>query len=91
MLERGQQGKFKTILRAYGLAVGFIVLFLWVSRRKGGKHCRLLTILELIIGAVSIITGVYNIILANLSVFTCLCLLIGTALILINAQKLVYS
>ena len=31
MLEGGHQGKFRTILRAYGLALGFILLFLWVA------------------------------------------------------------
>jgi hypothetical protein len=31
MLEEGHQGKFRTILKAYGLALGFIVLFLWVA------------------------------------------------------------
>jgi len=128
MLEEGQQGKFRTILKAYGLALGFIVLFLWVAvlaaslilyvlgfkvpemlisseaqisaagycwlfkefyipHRKGEKHYRLLTILGLIIGIIVIITGVYNIVLANLNVFTYLCLVIGSALIFINVKN----
>jgi hypothetical protein len=128
MLEGGHQGKFRTILKAYGLALGFILLFLWVAvlaaslilyvlgfkvpemlisseaqisavgycwlfidfyypRKRGEKHYRLLTILELIIGAVLIITGVYNIVLANLNVFTYLCLIIGAALIFINVKN----
>jgi hypothetical protein len=127
MLKGKKQGKFRNILRAYGLALGFIVLVLWVAvlamslilyllgfkvpemlisleaqisaagycwlfsifyypRKRGEKHYRLLTILELIIGAVLIITGVYNIALAKLNVFTYLCLIIGTALIFINAK-----
>jgi hypothetical protein len=127
MLEGGHQGNFRTILKAYGLALGFIVLFLWVvvlvaslilymlgfkvpeilispeaqnsavgycwlfidfyyPRTRAEKHYRLLTILELIIGAVLIITGVYNIALAKLNVFTYLCLIIGVALIFINAK-----
>jgi len=127
MLEGKKQGKFRNILRAYGLAFGFIVLVLWVAvlavslilyflgfkvpemlisseaqisavgycwlfnhfyyqRKRGEKHYRLLTILELIIGAVLIITGVYNIALAKLNVFTYLCLIIGVALIFINAK-----
>jgi hypothetical protein len=127
MLEGKKQGKFRNILRAYGLAFGFIVLVLWVAvlavslilyflgfkvpemlisseaqisavgycwlfidfyypRKRGEKHYRLLTILELLIGAVLIITGVYNIALAKLNVFTYLCLIIGVALIFINAK-----
>jgi len=127
MLEGKKQGKFRNILRAYGLAFGFIVLVLWVAvlavslilyflgfkvpemlisseaqisavgycwlfidfyypRKRGEKYYRLLTILELIIGAVLIITGVYNIALAKLNVFTHLCLIIGVALIFINAK-----
>jgi hypothetical protein len=127
MLEGKKQGKFRNILRAYGLAFGFIVLVLWVAvlavslilyflgfkvpemlisseaqisaagycwlfidfyyqRKRGEKHYRLLTILELIIGAVLIITGVYNITLAKLNVFTYLCLIIGVALIFINTK-----
>jgi len=31
ILEGSQQSKFRTILRAYGLTVGFIILFLWVA------------------------------------------------------------
>jgi hypothetical protein len=128
MLEGKKQGKFRNILRAYGLAFGFIVLVLWVAvlavslilyflgfkvpemlisseaqisaagycwlfidfyypRKRGEKHYRLLTILELLIGAVLIITGVYNIALAKLNVFTYLCLIIGTALIFINVKN----
>jgi len=128
MLEEGRQSKFRIILRAYGLAVGFIVLVLWITLlavslilyvlgfnipemlisseaqisavgycwlfndfyypRKGGeKHSRLLTTLELIIGIIVILTGVHNIILTNLNVFTYLCLIIGTALIFINAKN----
>jgi hypothetical protein len=127
MLEVKKQGKFRNILKAYGLAFGFIVLVLWVAvlavslilyflgfkvpeilisseaqisavgycwlfndfyypRKREEKHYRLLTILELIIGAVLIITGVYNIALAKLNVFTYLCLIIGVALIFINAK-----
>jgi len=127
MLEVKKQGKFRNILKAYGLAFGFIVLVLWVAvlavslilyflgfkvpeilisseaqisavgycwlfndfyypRKRGEKHYRLLTILGLIIGAVLIIRGVYNIVLANLNVFTYLCLIIGIALIFINAK-----
>jgi hypothetical protein len=128
MLEGRKQSKFGTILRTYGLALGFIVLFLWVAalaaslilyvlgfkvpemlispeaqmsavgycwllnefyipRRRGEKHYRLLTFLELTVGVILIITGVYNIILTNLNVFTYLCLIMGTVLILINAKK----
>jgi hypothetical protein len=128
MLEEGQQGKFRTILKAYGLALGFIVLFLWVAVlatslilyvlgfkvpemlisseaqisaagycwlfndfyypcKRREKHYRPLTILGLTIGIIVIITGVYNIVLANLSFFTYLCLIIGTALIFINAKN----
>jgi hypothetical protein len=127
MLDEGQQGKFRSIIKAYGLALGFIVLFAWVvvlvvslilymlgfrvpeilvsseaqisatgycwlfidfyyPHKREEKHYRLLTILELIIGAVLIITGVYNIALAKPNVFTYLCLIIGTALIFINAK-----
>jgi hypothetical protein len=127
MLKGKKQGKFRNILRAYGLALGFIVLVLWVAvlavslilyflgfkvpemlisseaqisavgycwlfndfyypRKREEKHYRLLTILGLIIGAVLIIRGVYNIVLANLNVFTYLCLIIGAALIFINAK-----
>jgi hypothetical protein len=127
MLEGGHQGNFRNILKGYGLALGSIVLFLWVvvlvvslilymlgfnvpdmlisseaqisatgycwlfidfyyPRKRGEKHYRLLTILGLIIGAVLIIRGVYNIVLANLNVFTYLCLIIGIALIFINAK-----
>ena len=128
MLKGKKQGKFRNILRAYGLAFGFIVLFLWVAvlavslilyflglkvpemlisseaqisaagycwlfndfyypRNRGEKHSRLLTTLESIIGIIVIITGIHNIILTNLNVFTYLCLIIGTALIFINAKK----
>jgi len=128
MLKGGKQSKFRIVLRAYGLAVGFIVLVLWfavlavslilyvlgfkvlemlispeaqisalgycwllnefyIPRRRGEKHYRLLTILELIIGVILIITGVYNIVLANLNAFIYLCLIIGTALIFINAKN----
>jgi hypothetical protein len=128
MLDKGQQGKFRNILRAYGLAFGFIVLFLWVAvlavslilyflglkvpemlisseaqisaagycwlfndfyhpRNRGEKHYRLLTTLESIIGIIVIITGIHNIILTNLNVFTYLCLIIGTALISISAKN----
>jgi hypothetical protein len=128
MLEGDQRSKFRIILRAYGLPVGFIVLFLWVAvlatslilyvlgfkvaemlisseaqisaagycwlfndfyypRKKGEKHYRLLATLESIIGIIVIITGVHNIILTNLNVFTYLCLIIGTALIFINAKN----
>jgi hypothetical protein len=128
MLKGKKQDKFRNILRAYGLAFGFIVLVLWVAvlavslilyflgfkvpeilispeaqisaagycwlfidfyypRKRGEKHYRLLTILELLIGAVLIITGVYNIALAKLNVFTYLCLIIGTALIFINVKN----
>jgi hypothetical protein len=128
MLEEGQQGKFRTILKAYGLALGFIVLFLWVAvlaaslilyvlgfkvpemlisseaqisaagycwlfnefyipHRKGEKHYRLLTILGLTIGIIVIITGLYNIVLANLNFFTYLCLVIGSTLIFINVKN----
>jgi hypothetical protein len=128
VLDEGQQGKFRSNIKAYGLALGFIVLFVWVvvlaaslilymlgfkvpeilisleaqisatgycwlfidfyyPRKRGEKHYRLLTILETIIGAVLIITGVYNIALANLNVFTYLCLIIGTALIFINVKN----
>jgi hypothetical protein len=31
ILEGSQQSKFRTILRAYGLTAGFIILFLWVA------------------------------------------------------------
>jgi hypothetical protein len=127
MLGGGQHSKFRIISRTYGLAVGFIVLFLWVTvlavslilyvlgfkvpemlispeasmsavgycwllnefyipRRRGEKRYRLLTFLELSVGVILIITGVYNIVLANLNVFTYLCLIIGTALIFINAK-----
>jgi len=127
MLKGKKQDKFRNILKAYGLAFGFIVLVLWVAvlavslifyflglkvpemlisseaqisaagycwlfidfyypRKREEKHYRLLTILELIIGAVLIITGVYNIALAKLNVFTYLCLIIGVALIFINAK-----
>jgi len=127
VLDEGQQGKFRSIIKAYGLTLGLIVLFVWVvvlaaslilymlgfkvpeilispeaqisatgycwlfidfyyQRKREEKHYRLLTILELIIGAVLIITGVYNIVLANLNVFTYLCLIIGVALIFINAK-----
>jgi hypothetical protein len=130
MLEEGRQSKFRIILRAYGLAVGFIVLVLWITLlavsliiyvlgfnipemlispeaqisavgycwlfndfyypRKGGeKHYRLLTTLELIIGIIIIITG-YNTI-ANLNIFTYLCLIIGTALIFINTKQIWYA
>jgi len=123
----GHQGNFRNILKGYGLALGSIVLFLWVvvlvvslilymlgfnvpdmlisseaqisatgycwlfidfyyPRKREEKHYRLLTILGLIIGAVLIIRGVYNIVLANLNVFTYLCLIIGAALIFINAK-----
>jgi hypothetical protein len=30
MLDEGQQGKFRSIIKAYGLALDFIVLFVWV-------------------------------------------------------------
>jgi hypothetical protein len=128
MLEEGRQSKFRIILRAYGLAVGFIVLVLWITllavslilyvlgfnipemlispeaqisavgycwlfndfyypRKRGEKHYRLLTTLESIIGIIVILTGVHNIIFTNLNVFTYLCLIIGTALIFINAKN----
>jgi len=128
MLGGGQRSKFRIILRAYGLAVGFIVLVLWITVlavpltlyvfgfnvpemlisseaqisaagycwlfndfyypcKRGEKHYRLLTTLESIIGIIVIITGIHNIILTNLNVFTYLCLIIGTALIFINAKK----
>jgi hypothetical protein len=128
MLGGGQQSKFRIILRIYGLAVGFIVLVLWVAvlavslilyvlgfkvpqtlisseaqmsalgycwlfnefyipHRRGEKHYRLLTILGLIFGAVLIEKGVYNTILANLNIFTILCLITGAALIFINAKN----
>ena len=69
-------------------AVGYCWLFIdfYYPRKRGEKHYRLLTILELLIGAVLIITGVYNIALAKLNVFTYLCLIIGVALIFINAK-----
>jgi hypothetical protein len=69
-------------------AVGYCWLFnhFYYQRKRGEKHYRLLTILELLIGAVLIITGVYNIALAKLNVFTYLCLIIGVALIFINAK-----
>jgi len=128
MLGGGQRSKFRIILRAHGLAVGFIVLVLWItvlavpltlyvfgfnvpemlisseaqisaagycwlfndfyySRRRGEKHDRLLTTLESIVGIIVIITGVHNIILTNLNVFTYLCLIIGIALISISAKN----
>ena len=128
MLEEGRQSKFRIILRAYGLAVGFIVLVLWITvlavplilyvfgfnvpemlisseaqisaagycwlfnefyyqRKREEKHYRLLTTLESIIGIIVIITGIHNIILTKLNVFTYLCLIIGTALIFINAKN----
>ena len=128
MLEGGQHSKFRIILRAYGLPIGFIVLFLWVAVlatslilyvlgfkvpemlisseaqisaagycwlfndfyypcKRREKHYRLLTTLESIIGIIVIITGVYNIVLANLNFFTYLCLVIGSALIFINAKN----
>jgi hypothetical protein len=128
MLGEGQHNKFRIILKAYSLALGFIVLFLWVAvlaaslilyvlgfkipemlisseaqisavgycwlfndfyypRKRGEKHYRLLTTLQLITGIIVIITGVHNIILTNLNVFTYLCLIIGTALIFINAKN----
>jgi hypothetical protein len=114
MLEGGQHSKFRIILRAYGLPVGFIVLFLWVAvlamlispeaqisaagycwlfndfyypRKRREKHYKLLTTLESIIGIIVIITGIHNIILTNLNVFTYLCLIIGTILIFINAKN----
>jgi hypothetical protein len=70
-------------------AVGYCWLFndFYYPRKKGEKHYRLLTTLESIIGIIVIITGVHNIILTNLNVFTYLCLIIGTALIFINAKK----
>jgi hypothetical protein len=128
MLEGDQQSKSRIILRAYGLTVGFIVLFLWVAvlaaslilyvlgfkvpemlisseaqisaagycwlfndfyylRKRGKKNSRLLTTLESIIGIIVILTGVHNIIFTNINVFTYLCLIIGTALIFINAKN----
>jgi hypothetical protein len=130
MLGEGQHSKFRIILRAYGLALGFIVLFLWITllavslilyvlgfnipemlispeaqisavgycwlfndfyypRKRGEKHYRLLTTLELIIGIIIIITG-YNTI-ANLNIFTYLCLIIGTSLIFINTKQIWYA
>jgi hypothetical protein len=130
MLKEGRQSKFRIILRAYGLAVGFIVLVLWITllavslilyvlgfnipemlispeaqisavgycwlfndfyypRKRGEKHYRLLTTLELIIGIIIIITG-YNTI-ANLNIFTYLCLIIGTSLIFINTKQIWYA
>jgi ABC-type transport system involved in cytochrome c biogenesis permease subunit len=69
-------------------ATGYCWLFIdfYYPRKRGEKHYRLLTILGLIIGAVLIIRGVCNIVLANLNVFTYLCLIIGIALIFINAK-----
>jgi hypothetical protein len=70
-------------------AVGYCWLFndFYYPRKRGEKHYRLLTTLESIIGIIVIITGVHNIILASLNVFTYLCLIIGTALIFINAKN----
>jgi hypothetical protein len=70
-------------------AVGYCWLLneFYIPRRRGEKHYRLLTFLELTVGVILIITGVYNIILTNLNVFTYLCLIMGTVLILINAKK----
>jgi len=42
-------------------------------------------------GVISIITAVYNIVLTNLNVFTYLCLIMGTALIFINAKQIWYA
>jgi hypothetical protein len=70
-------------------AVGYCWLLneFYIPRRRGEKHYRLLTFLELTVGVILIITGVYNIILTNLNVFTYLRLIMGTVLILINAKK----
>jgi hypothetical protein len=70
-------------------AVGYCWLLneFYIPRRRGEKHYGLLTFLELTVGVILIITGVYNIILTNLNVFTYLCLIMGTVLILINAKK----
>jgi hypothetical protein len=70
-------------------AVGYCWLFddFYYKRKRGEKHYRLLTTLESIIGITVIITGVHNIILTNLNDFTYLCLIIGTALIFINAKN----
>jgi hypothetical protein len=70
-------------------ALGYCWFFndFYYPRKKGEKHYRLLTTLESIIGIIVIITGVHNIILTNLNVFTYLCLIIGTALIFINAKN----
>jgi len=70
-------------------AVGYCWLFndFYYPHKREEKHSRLLTTLESIIGIIVIITGVHNIILTNLNVFTYLCLIIGTALIFINAKN----
>jgi len=70
-------------------AVGYCWLLsdFYIPRRRGEKYYRLLTFLELTVGVILIITGVYKIVLANLNVFTCLCFIIGTALIFINDKN----
>jgi hypothetical protein len=61
----------------------------YVTRRRGERHYWLLTILGLTVGITLIITG-YNTI-ANLNIFTYLCLIIGTALIFINTKQIWYA
>jgi hypothetical protein len=70
-------------------AAGYCWLFndFYYPCKRREKHYRLLTTLESIIGIIVIITGIHNIILTNLNVFTYLCLIIGTALIFINAKN----
>jgi hypothetical protein len=59
----------------------------YIPHKRGEKHYRLLAFLKLTVGVILIITGVYKIVLANLNVFTCLCFIIGTVLIFINAKN----
>jgi hypothetical protein len=61
----------------------------YVTRRRGERHYWLLTILGLTVGITLIITG-YNTI-ANLNIFTYLCLIIGTALIFKNTKQIWYA
>jgi hypothetical protein len=70
-------------------ALGYCWLFndFYYPRKRAEKHYKLLTTLESIIGIIVIITGIHNIILTNLNVFTYLCLIIGTILIFINAKN----
>jgi hypothetical protein len=77
-------------LEAQMSAVGYYWLFneFYIPRRRDEKHYRLLTFLELTVGVILIITGVYNIILTNLNVFTYLCLIMGAVLILIDAKNI---